>query len=87
MRSIGKVLPIPVGKQLKMCELSSRSRAQAATSAYIYHIQSPVPLFFSNKIPEILSRMMGGKGGRTATVSRPVLRRPSSLSAQDHPHP
>ena len=37
--------------------------------------------------PEILSRLMAGKGGRTATVSRPVLRRPSSLSAQDHPHP
>ena len=49
MRSIGKVLPIPVGKQLKMCELSSRSRTQAATSAYIYHMQSPVQLSFSQQ--------------------------------------
>ena len=35
-----------VGKQLKMCACSSLSRAQAVTSAYNYHMESPIQLIF-----------------------------------------
>ena len=86
MSSIGRVFPIPVGKQLKMWELSSQSRAQAATSAYIYHNESPVKLSF-HKIPGSLSRLVAGKGDGVAAASKPALRPLSSRSPLGRPNP
>ena len=54
MRNMGRVLPIPVGKQLRTCELSSWSRSHAAMSGFICHIISNLSSWSSHPYLEVL---------------------------------